>query len=112
MTKELLNQFEDLELFTENVENALERARQKTEYPLDLRLYVGNGQHDIFCTFGCVADYLEMFEDAKKRLIETNGWQDETFIDIYENTPAEAVYCGVTIWLNYVDGRVLTRVES
>ena len=112
MTKELLNQFEDLELFTENVEYALERARQKTKYPLDLRLYVGNGQYDIFCSFGCVADYLEMFEDARKRLIETNVWQHETFIDIYENTPAEAVYCDVTIWLNYVDGRVLTRVES
>ena len=111
MTKELLNQFEDLELFTENVENALERARQKTEYPLDLRLYVGNGQHDIYTLFSNIDDFFEIFIDAKKRLEQTNGWQDETFIDIYENTPAEAAFCGVTIWLNYVDGRLLTMVE-
>lgn len=112
MTKEMLNQFEDLELFAENVEKAAEAARIRTEYPVDLRLYMGNGQYDIFNVPSTIVDYNEIFQDAKKRLIETNGWQDETFIDFYENTPAEAVYCGVTVWLNYVDGRVLTRVES
>lgn len=111
MTKELLNQFEDLELFTENVEKAAEAARTRTEYPVDLRLYVGDGQYDIFNVPASINDYNEIFQDAKKRLIEANGWRDETFIDFYENTPAEAVYCGVTVWLNYVDGRVLTRVE-
>ena len=111
MTKEMLNQFEDLELFAENVEKAAEAARIRTEYPVDLRLYMGNGQYDIFNVPSTIVDYNEIFQDAKKRLIETNGWQDETFIDFYENTPAEAVYCGVTVWLNYVDGRMLTRVE-
>lgn len=43
MTKDLLNQFEDLELFAENVEKAAEAARIRTEYPVDLRLYMGNG---------------------------------------------------------------------
>ena len=111
MTKDLLNQFEDLELFAENVEKAAEAARIRTEYPVDLRLYMGNGQYDIFNVPSTIVDYNEIFQEAKKRLIETKGWQDETFIDFYENTPAEAVYCGVTVWLNYVDGRVLTRVE-
>jgi hypothetical protein len=111
MTKELLNQFEDFELFAENVEKAVEAARIKTEYPVDLRLYMGDGQYDIFNAPASINDYNEIFQDAKKHLTETNGWQDETFIDFYENTPAEAVYCGVTVWLNYVDGRVLTRVE-
>ena len=111
MRKELLNQFEDLELFTENADYAIERARQKTEYPIDLRLYIGNGQHDIYTQFSNVDDFFEIFKDVKKRLEETKGWQDETFIDIYENNPAEAAFCGVTIWFNYVDGRVLTRVE-
>ena len=111
MTKDLLNQFEDLELFAENVEKAAEAARIRTEYPVDLHLYMGNGQYDIFNVPSTIVDYNEIFQEAKKRLIETKGWQDETFIDFYENTPAEAVYCGVTVWLNYVDGRVLTRVE-
>lgn len=111
MTKELLNQFEDLELFAENIEKAVEAARIKTEYPVDLRLYMGNGQYDIFNVPAFINDYYDIFYETKKRLIETKGWQDETFIDFYENTPAEAVYCGVTVWLNYVDGRVLTRVE-
>lgn len=111
MTKELLNQFEDLELFAENVEKAVEAARIKTEYPVDLRLYMGDGQYDIFNVPSTIADYNDIFQVAKARLIVTNVWQDETFIDFYENTPAEAVYCGVTVWLNYVDGRVLTRVE-
>lgn len=111
MTKELLNQFEDLELFAENVEKAVEAARIKTEYPVDLRLYMGNGQYDFFNVPASIIDYTEIFQVAKARLIVTNGWQDETFIEFYENTPAEAAYCGVTVWLNYVDGRVLTRVE-
>lgn len=111
MTKELLNQFEDLELFAENVEKAAEAARIRTEYPIDLRLYMGNGQYDIFNVPSTIADYNEIFQVAKARLIVTNEWQDEIFIDFYENTPAEAVYCRVTVWLNYVDGRVLTRVE-
>lgn len=111
MTKELLNQFEDLELFAENVEKAVEAARIKTEYPVDLRLYMGDGQYDIFNVPSTIADYNEIFQVANARLIVTNVWQDETFIDFYENTPAEAVYCGVTVWLNYVDGRMLTRVE-
>jgi hypothetical protein len=111
MTKELLNQFEDLELFAENVEKAAEAARIRTEYPVDLRLYMGNGQYGIFNVPASINDYNEIFQDAKKRLIATNGWQDETFIDFYENIPAEAVYCRVTVWLNYVDGRVMTRVE-
>lgn len=112
MRKELLNQFEDLELFAENLDKAVTIAIRNTDYPIDLRLYVGDGQYDIFEALGSVEDYLEIFKDAEKRLIETKGWQHETFIDIYENTPAEAAFCGVTIWLNYVDGRVLTRVES
>lgn len=111
MTKELLNQFEDLELFAENVEKAAEAARIRTEYPIDLRLYMGDAQYDIFNVPASINDYNEIFQDAKARLIVTNEWQDETFIDFYENTPAEAVYCGVTVWLNNVDGRVLTRVE-
>ena len=111
MTKELLDQFEEIELFAENVEKAVEVARFKTEYPVDLLLYMGNGQYDIFNVPASIIDYNEIFQDAKKRLIETNGWQDETFIDFFENTPAEAAYCNVTVWLNYVDGRVLSRVE-
>ena len=112
MRKELLNQFEDLELFAENLDKAVAIAMRNTDYPIDLRLYVGDGQYDIFETLGSVEDYLEIFKDAEKRLIETKGWLDETVIDLYENNPAEAAFCGVTIWLNYVDGRVLTRVES
>lgn len=113
MTKELLNQFEDLELFAENVEKAVEAARIRTEYPVDLRLYMGNGQYDIFNVPAFINDYYDIFYEAKKRLIETNGWQDETFIDFYENISSANAsnYCGVTVWLNYVDGRVLTRVE-
>lgn len=72
---------------------------------------MGNGQYDIFNVPSTIVDYNEIFQDAKARLIVTNGWQDETFIDFYENTPAESVYCRVTVWLNYVDGRVLTRME-
>jgi hypothetical protein len=113
MTKELLNQFEDLELFAENIEKAAEAARIRTEYTVDLRLYMGNGQYDIFNVPASINDYNEIFQDAKKRLIETNEWQDETFIDFYENIPSANAsnYCGVTVWFNYVDGRVLTRVE-
>jgi hypothetical protein len=113
MTKDLLNQFEDFELFAENVEKAVEAARIKTEYPVDLRLYMGDGQYDIFNAPASINDYNEIFQDAKKRLIETNEWQDETFIDFYENIPSANAsnYCFVTVWLNYVDGRVLTRVE-
>lgn len=111
MTKDLLSQFEDLKLFAENVEKAVEAARIKTEYPVDLRLYMGDGQYDIFNVPASINDYNEIFQDAKARLIETEGWWDETFIDFYENTPEEAAYCGVTVWLNYVNGRVLTRVE-
>lgn len=111
MRKDLLNQFEDLELFAENVEKAVETARIRTEYPVDLRLYMGNGQYDIFNVPSTIVDYNEIFQVAKTRFIVTNEWQDETFIDFYENTPAEAAYCGVTVWLNYVDGRVLTSVE-
>lgn len=111
MTKELLNQFEDFEMFAENVEKAVEAARNRTEHPVDLRLYMGNGQYDIFNVPSTIVDYNEIFQVAKARLIVTNGWQDETFIDFYENIPAGAVYCRVTVWLNYVDGRVLTRVE-
>ena len=111
MTKYLLNQFEEVELFAENVEQAVEAARIKTDYPVDLRLYVGDGQYDIYNTPSSIMDYVEILQDAKKRLVEMDEWKDETFIDFYENTPAEAVFCGVTIWLNHVDGRVLTRVE-
>lgn len=117
MTKELLNQFEDFELFAENVEKAVEGARIKTEYPVDLHLYRCDGQYDIFNVPASINDYNEIFQDAKAHLIATEmiwmhlGWQGETFIDFYENTPAEAVYCRVTVWLNYVDGRILTRVE-
>lgn len=112
MRKELLNQFEELELFAENVENALEIARQRSEHVLDLRLFESYGLWDIFSTEASIQNYNDILIAVKKIFKETERWRDETFIDIYENAPAEAVYTGVTIWLNYVDGRIESRVES
>ena len=112
MTKELLNEFEEFELFAKNVEKAIDIAWKKTEYPIDLRLYVGMGQYNIYRACGDIADYWELFNDARKRWLDINVMQNETFIDIYENTPAEAKFCGVTIWVDYVDGKLVTEVQN
>lgn len=111
MTKELLNQFEELELFSEKVEQAVEAARLKTEYPVDLRLYFGDGRYGIYFIPTTIMHYEELLREAKEKLIIYKEYWDEIFIDFYENTPAEARFCGVTIWLNYVDGKVVSTLE-
>lgn len=119
MRKELLSQFEELELFAENVEKAVEAARLKTQYPVDLRFYVGEGQYDIYETPTTIEHYVELLRDIKQKFLERkkwrtahlSPWRDEMFIDLYENTPAEAVYCGVTIWLSYFEGQVFSNID-